>query len=155
MGIGRGALVAACVAVMLGALAPAPATASTEASSFAAADAASATVSMYAGNAGTETAGESVTVTISIDNTSGASIAPGTATVSITEEPLTTRDALDDWTKHSGDEPATRVINTTATIGITAGTSSRVATVTSRLRLVALSGEAAVYGLKATVKQSS
>ncbi|HWD61445.1 MAG TPA: DUF6049 family protein, partial [Humibacter sp.] len=154
MGIGRGALVAACVAVMLGALAPAPATASTEAA-VAAADTASATVSMYAGNAGTETAGESVTVTISVDNTSGASIAPGTATVSITEEPLTTRDALDDWTKHSGDEPATRVISTTATIGVTAGTSSRVATVTIPASAVALSGDAAVYGLKTTVKQAS
>ena len=159
---GTGALLTACLAVMLGGLAPAAATAAPEAtasrassSSTLVADGAAATVSMYAGNAGTDAPGESVTVTISVDNTTGAAIAPGTATVSITEKPLDTRSALDDWLKPGGDDPSSRVIATTTTAGVAAGSSSRVAVVTIPESAVALSGAAAVYGLKTSVKQAS
>ncbi|MHA7984751.1 DUF6049 family protein [Rathayibacter sp. CAU 1779] len=144
----------ACAALVLTALAPVtaqPADAATSLDS----DAGSAKVSLYAGNAGTESSGESVTVTISIANSSAKFVGPGTATISLTEKPLTTRDSLNDWLKPDGDHATTRVIATTPTQGVTAGTNQRVATVTIPAAAVALSGSTAVYGLQATVSSAS
>lgn len=149
--LGQGAALAAAVAVLLGGLTAAPAAAAPPAAS----NTPSATVSMYAGNAGTETPGESVTITVAIDNTSGKTISPGTATVSITDKPLTGRAALDAWLKPGDDDVTTRVIATKATSAVLIGASSRVATFTVPAAAVGLSGGAAVYGLKATVKDAA
>ncbi|NNC12589.1 hypothetical protein HII28_11955 [Planctomonas sp. JC2975] len=143
----------ACAAVVLTALAPTaaqPAHAATALNS----DAGAAAVSLYAGNAGTESSGESVTVTVSIGNSSSNVVGPGTATISLTEKPLATRDSLNAWLKPDGDHASTRVIATTPTQGVTAGTNQRVATVTIPAAAVGLSGPTAVYGLQATVTSS-
>ncbi|GAB3610841.1 hypothetical protein GCM10027414_29670 [Humibacter ginsengiterrae] len=114
------------------------------------------TVSLYAGNAGTESPGQSVTVTIGIDNASADVIGPGTATISITEKPIASRQGLDAWLKQDSDHDAsTRAIQTVATQAVTAGTSQRVATVTIPEQAVGLGGDTAVYGLTATVTEGS
>jgi len=151
-GLGRGALLAAAAAVVATsglAASPLPARAQTAASGD------TPTVSLYAGNAGTESAGESVTVTISIGNASSKFISPGTATIAITQKPLDSRQSLDAWLKPGGDDPATRVIATVPTQGVTAGTNERVATVTIPEQTVAITGDTAVYGLTATVTDAS
>ncbi len=148
--LGRAALLAAGAAAVLSVLVPTPAPALGAAPSGG-----SAVVSLYAGNAGTESAGESVTVTIGLDNESSASVGPGTATLSITEKPLADRTELDAWVKQGGDGPATRVIGTVSTPGVTAGTSQRVATLTLPAEAVGLGGDTAVYGIEAVVADSS
>jgi hypothetical protein len=158
---GRGsiALLTACAALLLGTLAPGtltPAAASathTQTSFDTVGDAP--TVSLYAGSAGTESAGESVTITISVDNSSSKLITPGTATVAITEKPLDGRGQLDAWLKPTGDHAATRSIGSAPTQGVTAGTDQRVATVTLPHDAVGLSGDTAVYGLSVTVVDSA
>jgi hypothetical protein len=137
---------------MLGALAPAaPSTA--QAQTSVAAD--SPTVSLYAGNAGTQSAGESVTVTISIGNSTSKFVGPGTATVAITEKPLDGRAQLDAWLKPGDDHAATRSIGSVPTLGVTAGTDQRVATMTIPHDTVGLPGDTAVYGLSVTVTDST
>lgn len=150
-GIGRGTLVAACAALLFGALVPAPAQAATALDS----DAQTHTVSLYANNAGVEAAGASVTVTISITNSAQAFVGSGTATVAITESPLGTRAALDAWGKDVDDKPATRVIATAPTQGVNAGATARAATVTIPAKTVGLTGDTAVYGLKTTVTDAN
>jgi hypothetical protein len=149
----RGAVLAVTAAVALtgglGLLAPPAAHAQTAASGD------SPTVSLYAGNAGTESSGESVTITITIGNASSKFISPGTATISITEKPLDSRQELDAWLKPGGDDPATRVIASVPTQGVTAGTNQRVATVTIPEQTVGVAGKTAVFGLSATVDDAS
>lgn len=158
--LGRGALLAAVAALVAtgGMLAPASAHAHEppHTRSARAASGEIPTVSLYAGNAGTESPGQSVTITIGIDNASSDVIGPGTATISITEKPLGSRQGLDAWLKPDSDHDATtRVIQTVPTQAVTAGTSQRVATVTIPEQAVGLSGDTAVYGITATVAAGS
>ncbi|WP_460516849.1 DUF6049 family protein [Humibacter antri] len=163
--LARGALLAAVAALVAtsamaagGMLTPASAHAQKpgKTRSAVAASGASPTVSLYAGNAGTESPGQSVTITISIDNASADVIGPGTATVSITEKPLGSRHGLDAWLKPDSDHDATtRVIQTATTQAVTAGTNQRVATLTIPEQAVGLSGNTAVYGLTAAVTVGS
>lgn len=162
-----GALAAVLATVLAGGLAAqVPASASAQSgtggvvhSSRAAltADDASPTVSLYAGNAGTESPGESVTITITVGNSSSKVISPGTATVAITQKPLAGREALDAWLKPGSDHDAsTRDIATgVPTQGVTGGTTQRVATVTVPEQTVGLSGATAVYGLTVAVSDSA
>ncbi|MGA0567761.1 DUF6049 family protein [Rathayibacter sp. KR2-224] len=159
-GRGRwGALLAACAALAIAVSAPSASGAAVTVSDSrpqgshtdSDGDGDSPTVALYAGNAGTQSAGQSVTVTITIANTTSKVVSPGTATIAITQKPLDSRDDLDAWLKPGGDDPATRVLASVPTQGVTAGTNQRVATFTIPEQTVGLSGATAVYGLEATV----
>jgi hypothetical protein len=114
------------------------------------------TVTAYAGDGGVLTPGKDLTVSVALSNNGASSLSAGTVSVSLTDEHLTTRQALNSWMDPDSDDDAkTRQLAQSGTGSVAPGASTTIATVTVPAASVGITRQqTSVYGLKVSVSSN-